>query len=68
MEKVHETMTIALSAKLNGGSQVEQVISWLLNLVSMDIRNSVVYLPGAKSIWDDLAIQFKRSNIHLNCA
>lgn len=41
----------------------DMVISWLLNSVSIEIRNSVVYLPTAKSIWDDLSTRFTQSNI-----
>lgn len=36
----------------------DMVISWLLNSVSLEIQNSIVYLPTAKLIWDDLATKF----------
>lgn len=38
------------------------VISWLLNYVSTNIRNNIVYLSTAKMIWDDLA-RFSQSNV-----
>lgn len=41
----------------------DMVVSWLLNSISPDIRNSVVYLTIAKAIWDDLAIRFAQSNL-----
>lgn len=39
------------------------VISWLLNFVSADIRNSIVYMTSATSIWDDLTIRYAQSNM-----
>lgn len=39
------------------------LISWLLNYVSLDIRNSIVYLHSAKLIWDDLATRYSQSNV-----
>lgn len=39
------------------------VISWLLNSISADIRNSIVYMHTAKLIWDDLAIRYAQSNL-----
>lgn len=39
------------------------VISWLLNSVSADIRNNIVYLPTAKMMWDDLSTRFSQSNV-----
>lgn len=38
------------------------IISWLLNVVSPDIASSVVYLPTAKQIWDDLRIRYSQTN------
>lgn len=34
------------------------VLSWLLNLISVEIRASVVYFITAQEIWEDLAIRF----------
>lgn len=39
------------------------VLSWLLNSMSVEIRNSVAYFSTAKEIWDDLAIRFSQSNL-----
>lgn len=39
------------------------VISWLLNSVSSDIRNSVVYLNTASMIWKDLENRYSQSNM-----
>lgn len=39
------------------------VLSWLLNSMSSDIRNSVAYFSTAKEIWDDLAVHFSQSNL-----
>ncbi|XP_074352226.1 uncharacterized protein LOC141691382 [Apium graveolens] len=39
------------------------VISWLLNSVSSDIRNSIVYINTAFSIWTELAIRYAQSNL-----
>lgn len=39
------------------------VTSWLLNSVSAEIHNSVVYLSSAKLIWDDLAARYAQSNM-----
>lgn len=39
------------------------VISWILNSVSSDIRNSVVYLDTASSIWRDLETRYSQSNM-----
>lgn len=41
----------------------DMVISWLLNSVSVDIRNNIAYLPTAKLIWDDLATRFSKTNV-----
>lgn len=52
------------SALLNHWTRCnDMVISWLLNSVSVEIRNNVVYLPTAKMIWDDLAARFSQSNV-----
>nr|XP_017233154.1 PREDICTED: uncharacterized protein LOC108207203 [Daucus carota subsp. sativus] len=39
------------------------VISWLMNTISFDIRQSVMYMSTAKAIWDDLAIRFAQTNV-----
>lgn len=39
------------------------VTSWLLNSVSVDIRNSIVYLQSAREIWTDLEIRYAQSNV-----
>lgn len=39
------------------------VISWLLNTVSPEIRQSVMYMNVAKDIWDDFAIRFAQTNV-----
>ncbi|XP_074323717.1 uncharacterized protein LOC141660627 [Apium graveolens] len=38
------------------------VTSWLLNSVSPEIRNSIVYLHSAREIWLDLAVRYAQSN------
>lgn len=39
------------------------VISWILNSVSSDIRNSIVYMNSANTIWDDLEVRYAQSNM-----
>lgn len=39
------------------------VISWILNSVSTDIRNSIVYMSYACAIWNDLAVRYALSNL-----
>ncbi|XP_074377150.1 uncharacterized protein LOC141718671 [Apium graveolens] len=39
------------------------VISWLLNSVSADIRNSIIYMDSAHLIWKELAIRYAQSNL-----
>ncbi|XP_074367050.1 uncharacterized protein LOC141707650 [Apium graveolens] len=39
------------------------VISWLLNSVSPNIRNSIVYMDSAHLIWKELAIRYAQSNL-----
>ncbi|XP_074356376.1 uncharacterized protein LOC141696087 [Apium graveolens] len=39
------------------------VTSWLLNSISVEIRNSVVYMKSAMDIWIDLATRFAQSNV-----
>ncbi|XP_074372026.1 uncharacterized protein LOC141712832 [Apium graveolens] len=39
------------------------VISWILNIVSPEIRQSVMYMNNAKDIWDDFAIRFAQTNV-----
>lgn len=41
----------------------DMVVSWLLNSISTEIKNSVAYFSTAKQIWDDLAIRFSQSNL-----
>ena len=38
------------------------VLSWLLNFISENIRNSVLYFDTAKALWDDLQGRFGQSN------
>lgn len=38
------------------------VISWLLNSLSRDIGDSVIYSKTAKELWDSLENRFGRSN------
>lgn len=40
----------------------DMIVSWLLNSISPDIRNDIVYLTTAKAIWDDLIVRFAQSN------
>lgn len=39
------------------------VISWLLNSVSADIRNSIIYMDTTQSIWTELAVRYAQSNL-----
>ncbi|XP_074352184.1 uncharacterized protein LOC141691357 [Apium graveolens] len=39
------------------------VISWILNSVSTDIRNSIVYMNSAHLIWKDLETRYLQSNL-----
>lgn len=39
------------------------VTSWLLNSLSVDIRNSVVYMKTAYAIWNDLEMRYAQSNV-----
>ncbi|XP_074347607.1 uncharacterized protein LOC141686472 [Apium graveolens] len=39
------------------------VLSWLLNSISTEIRNSMAYFTTAKEIWDDFAVRFSQSNM-----
>ncbi|XP_074381462.1 uncharacterized protein LOC141723534 [Apium graveolens] len=39
------------------------VISWILNSVATDIRNSIVYMNSAHLIWKDLEIRYSQSNL-----
>lgn len=41
----------------------DMVISLLLNSVSLEIRNTFVYRPTAKLIWDDLVARFSLMNV-----
>ncbi|XP_041011279.1 uncharacterized protein LOC121255050 [Juglans microcarpa x Juglans regia] len=38
------------------------VLSWILNSVSRDIRETVVYAKTAKDMWDELKHQFSQGN------
>lgn len=38
------------------------VITWILNCVSRDIVNSIIFANTAKELWDDLAQRFGESN------
>lgn len=38
------------------------VTSWILNVLSNDIAESVLYSSSAKAIWDDLDDRFGQSN------
>ena len=38
------------------------VLSWLLNSLSDNVRNSVLYFDTAKSLWDDLEGRFGQTN------
>lgn len=40
----------------------DTVISWLLNTISPEISSSIVYIPLATDIWNDLNIRFTQSN------
>lgn len=39
------------------------ITSWILNSVSVEIRNSIVYLKSARDIWLDLEVRFAQSNV-----
>ena len=39
------------------------VISWILNTVSSEIRQSVMYMNEAKDIWKDLETRFAQTNV-----
>ena len=41
----------------------DMVLSWLLNSVSAEIRDSVSYFSIAKEIWDDLSVRFSQTNM-----
>lgn len=41
----------------------DMVLSWLLNLISSEICDSVVYFTIARAIWEDLAIRFSQGNM-----
>ncbi|XP_060216995.1 uncharacterized protein LOC132644418 [Lycium barbarum] len=40
----------------------DMVIAWLLNLLSKDIKDSVIFSKTAKELWDSLEHRFGRSN------
>lgn len=40
----------------------DMVISWILNALSKDIADSVIYSKTAKDLWDSLEQRFGRSN------
>ncbi|XP_074352914.1 uncharacterized protein LOC141692072 [Apium graveolens] len=39
------------------------ITSWILNSVSEDRRNSIVYIQSARDIWLDLEVRFAQSNV-----
>ncbi|XP_074367025.1 uncharacterized protein LOC141707640 [Apium graveolens] len=39
------------------------VTSWLLNSITANIRNSIVYMRSAKAIWDDLRVRYAQTNV-----
>lgn len=39
------------------------VISWILNTVSDDIRQSIMYMDSATDMWKDLATRFSHTNV-----
>ncbi|XP_016447079.1 uncharacterized protein LOC107772108 [Nicotiana tabacum] len=41
----------------------DMVISWILNALSKDIADSVIYFKTAKELWDSLEQRFGRSNV-----
>ena len=41
----------------------DMVLSWLLNSMSSEIRNSVSHFTTAREIWDDLSVRFSQSNM-----
>lgn len=41
----------------------DMIISWILNSVSVDIHNSIVYITSAREIWIDLEVRFGQSNV-----
>nr|XP_033513613.1 uncharacterized protein LOC117278273 [Nicotiana tomentosiformis] len=41
----------------------DMVISWILNALSKDIADSVIYSKTAKELWDSLEHRFGRSNV-----
>jgi hypothetical protein len=38
------------------------VLSWLLNSVSTEIANSIIYIDDASEIWNDLQDRFSQHN------
>ncbi|XP_060180674.1 uncharacterized protein LOC132610393 [Lycium barbarum] len=58
------------SSKLSGNSDLEKawsransmVIAWLLNSLSKEISESVIYFTTAKDIWNDLEARFGQSS------
>lgn len=41
----------------------DMVLSWLLNSISNEIRDVIVYFSTSKEMWDDIAIRFTQVNI-----
>lgn len=39
------------------------VTSWLLNAVTSEIRQSIVYMKSAKLIWDELKVRYAQTNV-----
>ena len=38
------------------------VLSWIINLVSLDIGSSIIYIDNAKAIWLDLRHMFSQKS------
>lgn len=51
------------SLLLNWNRCNHMVISWMLNVVSNDIKNSIVYMNSTQDIWDDLEVRYTQSNM-----
>ncbi|XP_074354925.1 uncharacterized protein LOC141693675 [Apium graveolens] len=41
----------------------DMVLSWLLNSMCSEIRDSVVYFGTAREIWEDLTVRFSQGNV-----
>jgi len=38
------------------------VLSWILNLISAEIANSVIFIDSTAAMWSDLQERFSQSN------